>query len=237
VTLAFLSPASRDDVLAESPFAAAAGQAGAVFGARHGWRVPVAFGDDGLAERAVAQAVGWADASHLGKLELQTSGAHADALSALAGGLAFGTAVRHRDAWWCRITPAKALVLAEPAAAAAVREELDDAAWLDVLDVSTQLAALRIAGPSARETFARFCALDLRPTRAPVGSFLPGSVARTPGYVLREDGEQYLALVGAAYASSFWEVVADAGGRLGGLPVGVDRLSTPAAEEEAGAHA
>ena len=49
-------------------------------------------------------------------------------------------------------------------------------------------AALTIAGPLARETFARFCALDLRPdVAAGRARFRPGSVARTPGFVLRED--------------------------------------------------
>ena len=47
--------------------------------------------------------------------------------------------------------------------------------------------ALTIVGPLARETFARFCALDLRPQVTPVArASRPGSVARTPGCVLRE---------------------------------------------------
>ncbi len=103
------------------------------------------------------------------------------------------------------ITGSRALVLGEPAPAG--------------LDVTTQLAAIRLAGALARETVARFCALDLRPHRAPPGSFLPGSVARTPGYVLvEEDG--LLLLVGAAYGEYLWDIVADAGTALGGGPVG-----------------
>jgi sarcosine oxidase gamma subunit len=37
-----------------------------------------------------------------------------------------------------------------------------------VLDVTSVYGALAIVGPQARETFARFCALDLRPTVTPV---------------------------------------------------------------------
>ena len=48
------------------------------------------------------------------------------------------------------------------------------------------LAALALVGPQARELLARFCAIDVRPALAPVGGFRPGSVARTPGYLLRE---------------------------------------------------
>ena len=48
------------------------------------------------------------------------------------------------------MTPTRALVLGgEPPAGA--------------LDVTTAFGALRLAGPLARETFARFSALDLRP--------------------------------------------------------------------------
>jgi heterotetrameric sarcosine oxidase gamma subunit len=106
-----------------------------------------------------------------------------------------------------------------------------------VLDVTSQVAALRIGGPLARETFARFCALDLRPERMPVGACMPGSVARTPGVVVRMAADQYVLLTGAALAIYLWSVVRDAGGRLGGRPVGVDALSALSELEEAGTHA
>jgi hypothetical protein len=52
----------------------------------------------------------------------------------------------------------------------------------------------------------------------PVGAFRPGSVARTPGYVLREDDERFLMLFGWALGEYMWTVVADAAGSLGGVP-------------------
>jgi glycine cleavage system aminomethyltransferase T len=105
------------------------------------------------------------------------------------------------------ITPERGLVLGEPA---------------DGLDITTQLGAIRVAGPLARETIARFCALDLRPRVAPPGRLLPGSVARSAGYVLVEEPDRFLLLFGAAYGEYVWDVVSDAGKRLGGRPVGVD---------------
>jgi heterotetrameric sarcosine oxidase gamma subunit len=236
VTLEFLSPAAgRDDLRAQSPFAEELKRAGAVFEERGGWDVPVRIGDEGVATRACADAVGWADASHLGKLELQVASAHVDALAGLAGGLSFGTAVRHEGAWWGLVSPSRALVLCEPERRAALHDELAAESWLSVVDVSTQLCALRLRGPQSREVIARYCALDLRPHKAPVTAFRPGSVARTPGYVLREDDEQYLTLLGSAYASYYWEVVADAAELLGGRAVGATLLGAPA--EEAGARA
>jgi len=89
----------------------------------------------------------------------------------------------------------------------------------DVVDVTTAYAALRIAGPLARELFARFCALDLRPHVTPPGAFRPGSVARTPGLVLCEAPDTYFALVGAALGDYLWTVVEDAGHHLGGGPI------------------
>jgi heterotetrameric sarcosine oxidase gamma subunit len=226
VSLAFLDPATAaPDVVAESPLASVAAAAGGELVARDGWRLPVRFGDPAAEAAACADAVGWADASHLGKVELQAG--EPGILEALAGGLRTGTAVRHAGAWWCLLTPVRALVLADPGAGAGLAAELRADARLTVTDVTTQLAALRIAGPQARETFARFCALDLRPGSLPVAGIRPGSVARIPGYVLREREDVYLALVGAAYAEYLWTVASDAGERLGGRPVGVDAIGGP----------
>jgi glycine cleavage system aminomethyltransferase T len=236
VSLAFLTPgAGPDSPPAESPMATGTAAAGALFEVRDGWRVPTGFTQRGAEKAAVDRTVGWADVSHLRKLELQGP---AEDLAALAGGLAFGTAVRAHDAWWCLITPDRALVLCELAALDGVREDVASRAAVHALDVTAQYAALRLGGPLARETLARFCALDLRPPLAPPGAFRPGSVARTPGSVLCEATDRYVLLVGAALGEYLWSVVTDAGEALGGRPVGVDHF--PAVEaplEGAGSHA
>jgi heterotetrameric sarcosine oxidase gamma subunit len=227
VSLNFLTPARGASAPpAVSPFDAATTAAGATFEVRDGWRVPTSFGDPRAESRAVENSVGWADASHLGKLEIQVADAAADELTALAGGLELGRAVPDRGAWWCLLTPVRALVIGE-------HTELGTRAGLRALDVTTQYAALRIAGPLARETFARFCALDLRDQRMPIGACMPGSVARTPGLVVREAADQFLVLTGAALALYLWEVVSDAGTRLGGRPVGANVVSDPIGLEEA----
>lgn len=204
MNLDFLAPAAADAV-AHSPMEGLARAAGARFEVRDGFNVAVEFPG-----AAGGDAVGWADVSHLGKVELQGS---ADTI----GELPFGTAVRRGDAWWCRLTQTRALVIG-------ARPEIADADDLSVVDVTCNFAALTLVGPQARETFARFCALDLRPKVTPVGALRPGSIGRQPGLLIREDEERYLFLFGWATGEYMWSVVADAAGHLGGGPVGVDAL-------------
>jgi glycine cleavage system aminomethyltransferase T len=187
------------DAVARSPMERQALAAGARFEMRDGWNVAVAF--DG---EALDAPVWWADVSHLAKLEVH--GRHE---------LVLGQAAKTIGAWWCPVTRDRTLVIGDRDA--------------DGLDLTSSLAAVTIAGPLAREVFARFCALDLRPQSLPVHGFRPGSVARTPGYVLREDEDRFLMLFGWALGEYMWTVVADAASALGGGPVGVDALTREAA--------
>jgi glycine cleavage system aminomethyltransferase T len=198
--LDFLIPVAAD-VLARSPMEALAVNAGARMEARDGWNVAVSY-----PAASFGEAVSWCDTSHLPKLQLQ---------GALDPSLPFGTAVRRDGAWWCRLTEGRALVVG-------ARPEVPSE--LEVVDVTSVFASLTIAGPLARECFARFCALDLRPSVTPVGALRPGSIARQPGTLICEADDRYLILFGWATAEYVWSVVADAASSLGGGPVGVDQL-------------
>jgi glycine cleavage system aminomethyltransferase T len=206
VSLEFLSPSPR--AVARSPMERHAIAAGAHIEQRDGWNVAVRF--DGLeAERERCRsAVGFADLSHLGKVEVQ--GAHE---------LELGRATWSDGAWWLPFAPHRAVALCEPGELADLRERLENP-----VDVTTAFAALAIEGPLARELFARFTALDLRDAVTPVHGFRPGSVARTPGAVLRQSEERWLMLFGSALGQYMWTVVADAADSLGGGPIGVDVL-------------
>jgi glycine cleavage system aminomethyltransferase T len=204
VSLDFLSPAPS--AIARSPMEREALAAGARIEQRDGWNVAVSF----EGEQGHLATVGFADRSQMGKLEL-----HAE------HGLELGRATQRDGAWWCPTSSRRALVLCEPDRTADLRDQLG----AGVVDLTSALGALAIAGPLAGELFARFTAIDLRPHVTPVHGFRPGSVARTPGAVLREDEERWLMLFGAALGSYVWTVVADAAASLGGGPVGVDALA------------
>jgi hypothetical protein len=204
VSLEFLSPAPS--AIARSPMEREALATGATLAQRDGWNVAVGF----EGEQGHLSTVAFADRSQIGKLEL--FGEH---------GLELGVGTRRDDAWWCPTSGDRALILCEPDRTAALRAELG----ADAVDLTSAMAAFTIAGPLAPETFARFTAIDLRPHVTPVYGFRPGSVARTPGAILREAEDRWLMLFGAALGSYVWTVVADAAASLGGGPVGIDALA------------
>jgi glycine cleavage system aminomethyltransferase T len=201
VSLDFLIP-DAPGAVARSPMEREALAAGARMELRDGWNVAASFAGE---EAALRDSVGFADHSYLSKFEVNAP-----------HDLELGVAERRDGVWWCPVTRERALVICEPKA----RPTFEGA-----IEMTTSYAALTIAGPQARELFARFCALDLRPQSCPPRAFRPGSVARTPGYVLRENGDRFLMLFGWALGRYVWEQVADAAGHLGGGPVGVDALA------------
>jgi glycine cleavage system aminomethyltransferase T len=205
VNLDFLALTATGDAVARSPMEALTRAAGARFEVRDGWSVAV---DYGAGRAGIGDTVGWADCSHLRTLELQGTSAQLDACAKLT----LGEAVRDAGAWWCRLTATRALVIGgtEPVAGA--------------LDVTSNFAAITVIGPQARETFARFCALDLRPALTPVGALRPGSIGRQPGILIRESDDRYLFLFGWATGEYVWSTVTDAGGHLGGRPIGMSEL-------------
>lgn len=235
--LGFLTPAAASDaVIARTPMERLARAAGGRFERRDGWSVAASFDDPARERERIEQTVAFADRSPLAKLELH---AQPDVLAALVGAatggleLEPGLAARSEDAWWCPVTPSHVLVLGEPEAADDLREAVAsavaevagaDGPTVTVADVTCGLCGMALIGPGASELLARFCAVDVRPGVTPVAGFRPGSVARTPGYVLRESEQRLLVLVGWALGEYLYDVVADAAEHLGGGPVGADAL-------------
>jgi glycine cleavage system aminomethyltransferase T len=223
VSLEFLSAgAAAPDAVARSPMERQARAAGAQLEVRDGWSVAISYGSPEQERHACASTAGWVDVSHLGKLELQGPGITERA------DLELGRATRRDGAWWCPLTPDRALVIGERP------ERLPE--QTSVVDVGTVFAAMTLVGPLSREVFARFCAADLRPKVTPVTGLRPVSIARQPGLIVCEADDRYLFLFGWAVGQYMWTVVEDAAVHLGGRPVGLatlDSLAAPLSEEAA----
>lgn len=235
MTLEFLSvdqPGAADGAApaARSPLEPQLRALGARIEERDGWRVAAGFGPAEAELEACRARVGVADRSWLGKLELQAStGVIADLAGDIGDGAqpALGRAVAGAGAWWCALTPERALVISPPGDAPALRERLEAAAadrFASVVDVTAGLAAIAVIGPFARELLARLTAIDTRPAKLPEHGVRPGSVARVPATLLRERGERFLVLFGSYHAQYMWSVIVDAGEPFGVAPVGSDAL-------------
>ena len=241
----FLAPDAAEPVngtlpLLRSPIEWTLRDQGANFIERAGWRIATDYGNPSAELAACRDSAGVADLSHLGKLELQAEpGITSSIVAELTGGgaLAPGRANLHDDVWWCPIAMGRVLALTPPERTAEVRDRLEAAAsaapFASVIEMTAAYGSNALAGPLSRETFARTMALDLRADHFAEGDFAPVSVARTPGMVLRQRGDQFLHLFGAGFAHYVWTVFVDAARHLGGRAVGVTAIEAISTEEVA----
>jgi len=180
--------------VARSALERAQRQAGATFAERDGWLVPVSLPN----EQEHRARVGVGDLSHLGKWELRPA----------------GEPVGGDGVFWYRISPRRALVLAEPGAPLAVHELQTDRKL--VLDVTAALCVLVLVGPAAGTAIRRLTHLH----DFPCG----GEVAHVTAHVLRPQPDAYWIVAPQEYGHYLWEVAVDVAAALGGGPVGVDAL-------------
>jgi len=206
-------------------------EAGAQIEERDGWRVAANYGDTIAEKKACAESVGVAELSSLGIAELLANPAVIEAITTEVAGTAakLGEAVFAGGAWWCTVKPDRVLAITSPGDTASLRGRLESAAaarseLTSVTDLTSTLTTFSVSGPLARDTFARITALDLREREFPLQGFLPGSIGRVPGLLLRQGPDSFLHTFGAASAQYMWESVIDAAEELGGRPVGIDAL-------------
>ena len=249
MSLAFLSPDLAEPAggftpVVQSNIEAALVADGARIEERDGWRIAVDYGDPAAESKAVAETLGVAELSCLGVIELIAPPASVEQVVTQVAGqqVRLGEGSWGADAWWCPVRPDRVLAVTGPANTRDLREQMEQAAaaapgLCTVTDLTSSMTAFCSAGPRARDCFARYCALDLRDREMPVRGFMPGSVGRVPGMILRQSQDRYLHIFGAASAEYMWEMVIDAAEGLGGRAVGIDALGSLSGAPEATANA
>ena len=195
-----------------SPLGRAHETLGATMDREAGWDLVAYYGDQAAEGTIVAEAVGLADVTARGKIDVR--GAIDGALSS-AG-----------DALTARISDEWALVLTEPGGEEVLVPKMDSAAGSGamVTDATHLFAGFAVAGPALPEALARLTSWDAATLKP--GSATGAPIADVRAVLVRRDLdvpvlEAYMATEFARYA---WEAVLDAVRRSGGGPVGWNAL-------------
>ncbi len=197
-----------------------------------GWLRPARYASADEALAAVRSAVGVCDVSPIGKLSAMGSG-----LSGMLTGAfpdsptpAVGRAVRaDEEAVVARLTHDEALVMTASRRSTRLDETVaaDAPGCAQVVDVTSGLAAVRIAGPRAPDLLAALTELDVSPDAFPDGSCAQSRFAEIHGTLVRLDAAGlpgYTLLFGREYGDYMWEAIIEAGERHGLVPFGTEAL-------------
>ena len=207
---------------------------GATMADHAGWQVAARFRSPDEETQQVQAGVALADASWLGKLEVQGRGFDP------AGWQIAGATV------W-PLAASDVLVTCEPQDTPAMLQALQDRAAplslgerpgegsitapppssLYVTDVTSVYAALLLAGPHSRAVLQRLTALDVSDTALPDLACTRTGLAHVHTTLLRQDlghVPAYWLLVGWEYGAYVWDAVMHAGESFGIAPIGLDAL-------------
>jgi len=197
-----------NEPIRRSPLSRMHSDLGAVPEDEAGWELVAHYGDEPDERALVRGAIGLADVTARGKVDVR--GSVEDALSA-AG-----------DVLTARIADDWALVLTEPGGEDVLVPKLESAAGPGamVTDVTHLFVGFALAGPALSDVLARLTSWD--PASLAAGEATGAPIADVRAVVARRDLEipvleAYVAAERARYA---WETVLDAVRRTGGGPVG-----------------
>lgn len=207
------------------------------------WKRPLLYSSVEQECRAVREGAGIIDVSTLGKLEIRGGDAgafldwlHPNRFSDLRTGR-----VRYRamcddagivldDGTVARLGPARYFLTTATGTLDAVDQWLRW--WLagsgrdvQVTDVTSEYAAVNLAGPRSRDVMARLTTMDISAKAMPYLAAVEGEVAGVPAIILRIGfvGELgYEMHVPADYGAHLWDAVLEAGRDFGIKPFGVE---------------
>jgi heterotetrameric sarcosine oxidase gamma subunit len=201
--------------------------AGGAMMMRDGRRVATHFSSVAAELAVCRRSVGLGEQSDIGSLELRGPGNDVQTVLRLltGSGLSPGSAQRASGAWWCLLTPHRALVLCPGEARDAVLASLVEAAreteGASAVDLSGDYAALVLIGPRAEDVVRR--AFPLADAPLPAGGLHVVS-GRRPSLLLHEERGRFLVLVPRVHACETWSRLLRAGLPHGLAFVGRDAL-------------
>ena len=219
--------------LAHSPLEPQLQKAGATMVARHGWWVAAHFGSPAGELALCETAVGLADRSDLGKLELRGEpGALELLVGQLSGGRVDpGDALPAEGAWWCAVSPTHVLALCDAGETERLRAAaLEAVRWTPgatAADVTAAYAAIGLLGPRTNDVLGELS--DTEPPLDEDEGVLPAfdvlRLAAVPTMLLRTSAGRAVALTEAARGADLWAEVERAGREAGIGHVGMDAVT------------
>ena len=204
---------------------------GARLAATDAWEVPVAYGGAEDEVRAARDGAGLWDVSALTKWRI-LGASTVEALQAFvegtppAAGRAAGGRAGGVEVLTLRLAEDHALVLGPPGMAADAAHQAAAAhPCAHLVDATSGLAGLRLAGPQARPILATLSALDLDASALPNLGCAETGLARVHAVLLRRDLgglPAFEAYLSRNYGAYLWEALQDAGRSRGLAPCGIE---------------
>jgi glycine cleavage system aminomethyltransferase T len=214
--------------LYRSPLEDVLRRAGAVMTRRDGWKVAAHFGSPAGELAVCAGAVGLADRSEIGKLELR---GYPEAIDQVVSYLTDGhvepnEVMRADGARWCSASPDRLFAMCEPSSLFDLSERMHDAVrrtpGVLLTDETEELAALALLGPAAPSVIAALGAWDIETIALPRPSFSALRLEGLPVFLLEESTARSLILVEREYAERLWDLLERVGRRFGLSCVGAE---------------
>lgn len=197
-----------------------------------GWHLPARYSSVEEEVERLGRTVGFCDVSPSVKLRLQ--GAEVESWLARAfpdlGRLDIGAVGKHRSAAVARLTTDEFLIVAEPNRAPSIYDTLGvpRKTCAHIVDISSALAGVAIAGPSARLLLEAVTDLDVSTQVFPDMRCAQAGFAEVHGTLLRLDiGDlpYYEVYFGREFAEYVWDALTEAGEEFEAVPFGTDSMA------------
>ena len=212
--------------LRQSPLHHVVRELGATLGPRHGWNLATHFTTPEAEAAALKSGVGIADASWLGKLELKGRQAELASIT-IEAGKAWHLARKHYFIACDPLSSGAVIESIEHQVAKRENEHPASTGCTHVVDVTSTLAGILLAGPHSRDVLQRLTAPDVSDAAFANGACLSARVAGLHARVVRDDLDETLAywlFAGTEYAAYAWEAILHAGSQFGMAPVGYEAV-------------